>query len=105
MDLFGRVRGFDLTIPMLVVLATAGLGTATQAMAQAADTQQTLDQASVFSAAKARRVTPTPLPYAVTALTGFTECQNTSTRGMFCLDGNVVRNWPNPEAAPEAATT
>ena len=83
------------------------MGVASEALAQTAPDviEQTLDRADVFSRTKAQGVSPTPLTYAVTATTAFTECQNTSTRGMFCLDGNVVRNWPDPEKAPEASST
>jgi hypothetical protein len=31
--------------------------------------------------------------------TSFTACQNTATRGLYCLDGNKIRRWPNPEKA------
>ena len=83
------------------------MGAASEALAQTAPDviEQTLDRADVFSRTKAQGVSPTPLTYAVTATTAFTECQNTSTRGMFCLDDNVVRNWPDPEKAPEASST
>ncbi|HWJ06437.1 MAG TPA: hypothetical protein VNS57_11725, partial [Steroidobacteraceae bacterium] len=38
--------------------------------------------------------------YAAVSGTAFTACQNTSTRGLYCLDGNAVRHWPNPEKLP-----
>lgn len=41
--------------------------------------------------------------YAAVSGTAFTACQNTSTRGLYCLDGNTVRHWPNPEKAPPLA--
>jgi len=35
-------------------------------------------------------------PYTATA-TSLSVCQNTGTRGLYCLDGNKIVNWPNPE--------
>ena len=107
MDLVRRVHVSRYGHFALMVLALAGVGVASEALAQTAPDviEQTLDRADVFSRTKTQGVSPKLLPYAVTAATAFTECQNTSTRGMFCLDGSLVRNWPDPEKAPEASST
>ncbi|HET7202672.1 MAG TPA: hypothetical protein VFI92_04835 [Steroidobacteraceae bacterium] len=38
--------------------------------------------------------------YEAVSGTTFTTCVNTSTLGMFCLDRNAIRHWPNPEKTP-----
>lgn len=40
----------------------------------------------------AEKVTPTDIIGA-----SFTTCESTAINGIYCLDGNLVRNWPDPE--------
>jgi hypothetical protein len=40
----------------------------------------------------------------VQPVTGFTACQITATRGLYCLDGREVRNWPDLELANGTGT-
>ena len=67
---------------------------------------QTLDRTNVFNSTKvletefgdpARTVDFTLLGMA--PVVGFTACQLTASRGLYCLDGKDVRNWPNPKLA------
>jgi hypothetical protein len=75
------------------------------ALAQTAEPIQTLDSVSVSSSAPSKALemgfddpavrNPDFKAYAAAASTGFTSCQKTSSRGLFCLDGKVVKNWSN----------
>lgn len=61
--------------------------------------QQQLDRLDAFSRTAAQNILPAPpVSYAVSG-TAFSSCQNTSTRGMYCLDGNSVRRWSKPETS------
>ena len=74
--------------------------------ASAQGTVQTLDRTNIFNATKVletefgdpgRTVDFTVLD--IDPVVGFTACQATAARGLFCLDGRDVRNWPNPKLA------
>ena len=67
---------------------------------------QTLDRTNVFNRTTvletefgdpARTVDFTLLD--IDPVVGFTACQATATRGLYCLDGRDVRNWPDPKLA------
>jgi hypothetical protein len=86
-----------------VVVAVAVV-TAGSALAQG--TIQTLDRTNVFNRTNvlqtefgdpARTVDFTLLN--ISPVVGFTTCQTTATRGIYCLDGRDVRNWPDPKLA------
>ena len=95
---------------MLVAVGSVASGTTAQAQATEYS-EQRLDRVDVATSQRAFNVAvDTDLatrPWvseeypAITATsvpsTSFTTCQNTSTRGFYCLDGNKVRRWPNPE--------
>jgi len=88
-----------------VIVGLVGVVVGGQALAQNT-TVQTLDRTNVFNKTTvletefgdpARTVDFTVL--GITAVTGFSACQITATRGLFCLDGTAVRNWPDPDSA------
>jgi hypothetical protein len=69
-------------------------------------TVQTLDRTNVLNRTKvletefgdpARTVDFTVLD--IDPVLGFTACQVTASRGLYCLDGRDVRNWPNTKLA------
>jgi hypothetical protein len=87
------------------LLAAMSVAAAPVAVAQD-NTVQTLDRTAVFNGTKVletefgdpnRTVDFTVL--GIAPVTGFTHCQLTATRGLYCLDGKTVRNWPDPKLA------
>src|SRR4030095_15022213 len=86
------------------VITPVAVMTASTALAQG--TVQTLDRTNVFNRTNvlqtefgdpARSVDFTLLN--ISPVVGFTACQTTATRGIYCLDGRDVRNWPDPKLA------
>lgn len=96
-------------------LVAAGPGIASAQPVVSEFSEQKLDRVDVIERSGATNVAldieaqTDPKPWvatdypAVASTTGFTACQNTSTRGIYCLDGNVIRRWPNPEKMPPLA--
>jgi hypothetical protein len=81
------------------------LAVADHALAQD-NTVQTLDRTNVFNSTNvletefgdpARTVDFTVLD--IEPVVGFTHCQLTASRGLYCLDGKAVRRWPDPKLA------
>ncbi len=78
--------------------------TALPAHAQQGAVVQTLDRVSVFSKSKALEMNfdeaARPPDYTDLGLNGSSRvaCKLTPVGGMFCLDGNTLRNWPNPKS-------
>ena len=71
------------------------------ALAQSSGTEvdQTVDQVEVFSSSKLLRlkydVAPTKfVGLTATPTSNLRACQSSNVNGLFCLDGQVVRNWP-----------
>lgn len=91
------VRAARLAALLLFVLLPAALQAS-----QAVPTQQTLDRVFAFTGnsvinmafGNARR----PPDFTNLGLTGndYTACALTAVSGLFCLDGQVLRRWPNP---------
>jgi hypothetical protein len=107
---YSFVRLFTAT--MLVGAGSLAGASFAQAQATLADfSEQRLDRVDVVSLQRAFEVSinqdlatkpwvSTEYPAVVNTSvpgTSFTACQNTATRGLYCLDGNKVRRWPNPE--------
>jgi hypothetical protein len=99
-------------LPATVLVAAGIVAAATSADAQEFS-EQRLDRVDVVSLQRAFNLTvktgdlarpwvseeyPAVVSTSVAA-TSFTACQNTATRGLYCLDGNKIRRWPNPEKA------
>ncbi|HEX9771839.1 MAG TPA: hypothetical protein VGA44_00115, partial [Steroidobacteraceae bacterium] len=41
----------------------------------------------------------------ITALTGYSACQLTPIKGLFCLDGRLIRHWADPAQDPSDVST
>ena len=72
-----------------------------------AQATQVLDRVEVFNTNNVLRVTSFETAPNVLALRvsksstqGFDSCQYNPARGLFCLDGMVIRNWPSPQTVP-----
>ena len=84
------------------------------AQATATEVDQTVDQVEVFSINKLTRLKYDPAPTKFVGLTAtptfnLRACQSSNVNGLFCLDGQVVRNWPTTASicweAPSPLTT
>ncbi len=85
----------------LLLVAFGGSWMAPTALAQTTGTEvdQTVDQVEVFSISKLLRLKYDPAPTKFVGLTAtptanLRACQSSNVNGLFCLDGQVVRNWP-----------
>ena len=96
---------------VLALIALGGAAGASVAYGQASLAEfsaQTLDRVDIIYPTDADNVaidtTIAGRPWVASdygmAGTSFTQCQNTATRGMYCLDGNVVRLFPNLRRPP-----
>lgn len=94
---------FKLRAAFLMVCACLPVVAGAQATAEPV---QTLDSVSVSSSAPSKALemgfddplvrNPDFKAYAAASTSGgFKSCQKTSSRGLFCLDGKVVKNWSN----------
>lgn len=93
-------------------LWAAGLATVVFGQAAPAEfSEQRLDRVDVIEARGASNVAIdidvqsvskpwVAMDYAAVSGMHFTACENTATRGMYCLDGNSIRHWPNPDKKP-----
>lgn len=83
-----------------LALALACIFTAQLCAAQA--TTQTLDRVFAFTPGRILNMAtgnaPRPPDFTDTGVTGaaFSTCVLTAVNGLYCLDGQVLRNWPNP---------
>lgn len=91
---------------LCVVLAgIAALCTAAPAMAQvsATPTSQTLDRVAVFGATRVVEMAFADPTRTVDVIddgisgAGFLACKLTATSGLYCLDGRILKRWPNPK--------
>jgi hypothetical protein len=95
-----KIRG--LTSFTLALLACGSLGSGA-VLAQNVD--QTLDKIDVSAPKTVLGVKQTPVQTAIryqlgdTTNADFKTCQGTGTRGLYCLDGNTVVRFPNPDEA------
>lgn len=91
-----------------ILFSLCSLGAAVPASAQAtADPTQVLDRVEVFNTSEVLRMKfEPPVGYTLlntTSKTGYRACQFSPAAGLFCLDGALVRNWPNPQTDPPPA--
>lgn len=76
-----------------------------QAQQVTGDAVQTLDRVTVFGSTRLVEMgfndatvrNPDFSPLTAVAQSQFTSCQTSNGAGLFCLDGKVVRNWPEPK--------
>jgi hypothetical protein len=115
----GSVRGNESLVRQVMagavgVLCACGVSVAVAQATLGEFSEQRLDRVDVIEAQGATNVALdvdaqtaakpwVATDYVAVSGTAFTACQNTSTRGLYCLDGNTVRHWPNPEKAPPLA--
>ena len=92
---------------VVLLVAIGGSWAAPAAYAQTTGTEvdQTVDQVEVFSISKLLRLRFDPTPTNFVGLTAtptsnLRACQSSNVNGLFCLDGQVVRNWPTTVEHP-----
>jgi hypothetical protein len=87
------------TALLLVAIGTSWMTPTACAQATGTAVDQTVDQVEVFSINKLLRLKYDPAPTKFVGLTAtptsnLRACQSSNVNGLFCLDGQVVRNWP-----------
>ena len=65
-------------------------------------TSQTVDSVSAYSSTavidmRFNDTTPPPFNYNGIGGAALKSCERTAASGVFCLDGDTIRNWPNPK--------
>jgi hypothetical protein len=94
----------------LALIAIGGAASASVAYGQATigETAQTLDRVDIIYSNDADNIfidteeanRPWKSEDYQISGTSFTQCQNTAARGIYCLDGNTVKRFPNPSDTP-----
>lgn len=90
------------TVLPALILGVSSIVTGELSLAQAQVTRQTLDRVDVHSVSDVLEMAfddPDRIrDFVNLGLVGtrFTSCELTATDGIFCLDGKVIRHWPNP---------
>ena len=86
-------------VVLLVAIGGSWATPAAYAQTTGTEVDQTVDQVEVFSISKLLRLRYDPSPTKFVGLTAtptsnLRACQSSNVNGLFCLDGQVVRNWP-----------
>jgi hypothetical protein len=96
-------HSFGRHLPGVALALLCSIG-ASETLAQAQATRQTLDRVAAFNATSvlemAFDVADRTKDFTNVGVAGtkFSACKLTAIDGLYCLDGKIVRNWPNVDA-------